>query len=177
MRQYRQSVARRLRLPCPHCGSPVRRPISAGRERGNSHVALNSSSPPSTEILCTKCQGRTVREGGHIQCAQCDWRRQWRAYRKEQKRRDEKLHCPSCACEFRWQTWKKRVSALNLGTGNARPAQSFVEAWPKCRTPEAKMLQIDLLVQAIHGRGELAGVFIEGNRQTIRQLLDELASQ
>jgi len=39
------------------------------------------------------------------------------------------------------------------------------------------MLQVDFLVQALHGRGALAGVFIEGTDQSIRQLLDELASQ
>jgi hypothetical protein len=117
-----------------------------------------------------------VRQGGYIQCPHCQWKRQWRSYRKSQKRRDEKLCCPACDHEFRWQAWKKRIGAANLGTGNARPAQAFIEAWPRSKTPEEKMLQIDYLVQALHGRGALAGVFIEGSERSIRQLLDELAA-
>ncbi|MDE3258469.1 MAG: hypothetical protein OYM47_11590 [Gemmatimonadota bacterium] len=39
------------------------------------------------------------------------------------------------------------------------------------------MLQIDLLLQTLHGRGPLAPLFIEGDERRIRALLDELASQ
>jgi len=37
------------------------------------------------------------------------------------------------------------------------------------------MSRIDLLVQAIHGRGALGPVFIQGNERSVRALLDELA--
>ena len=38
------------------------------------------------------------------------------------------------------------------------------------------MMHIDFLVQALHGQGALAPVFIEGSKDSIRQLLDELAA-
>ena len=66
---------------------------------------------------------------------------------------------------------------LQLSTGHPFPAQVFIEKWPDCKSAEEKMLQIDLLIQALHGSGALAPVFIEGNAQSIRQLLDELAVQ
>ena len=183
-RQYRQSVARRLRLPCPDCGTIIRRPPAAGGEkrgkvsgeRGNERLAPQSSGP-NPEIRCPKCRGKTTRKGGVIQCRDCQWQRPWRSYRREQKRRDEKLCCTACEHEFRWQGWKQLVSRFNLGTGNARPAQAFIEAWPRCKTAAEKMLQVDYLVQALHGRGALAGIFIEGTDRSIRQLLDELAEK
>lgn len=39
------------------------------------------------------------------------------------------------------------------------------------------MIQIDLLLQKLHGQGPLAPLFIEGDEASIRTLLDELASQ
>ena len=41
--------------------------------------------------------------------------------------------------------------------------------------PESQMMQIDLLIQAIHGQGAMVGIFIEGDQQSVRQLLDEIA--
>lgn len=183
-RQYRQSVSRRLRLPCPDCGTVVRRPPSSaggrgaeGHAGGGSKRIAPESSGANPEIRCPRCKGKAVHKGGYVECRDCEWQRPWRSYRKEQKRRDEKLSCPDCGHEFRWLAWKKLVGRHNLGTGNAQPARAFIEAWPRCRTPAEKMLQVDFLVQALHGRGALAGVFIEGTDQSIRQLLDELASQ
>ena len=173
MRQYHRSVARRLRLPCPGCGASIRRPEAAAREQ-RGRAKTQSQCNPAPAIPCPKCQGKTKREAAYIQCTQCSWRRQWKSFRKEQKRQDEKLSCPSCDCEFSWQAWKKQVGALMLGTGNAWPAQAFLDAWPQCRTPESQMMQIDLLIQAIHGQGAMAGIFIEGDQQSVRQLLDEI---
>ena len=42
-------------------------------------------------------------------------------------------------------------------------------------TPQAQMIEIDSLLHAIHGRGAMAAVFIDGSRQTATDLLDELA--
>ena len=39
------------------------------------------------------------------------------------------------------------------------------------------MMQIDSLLQALHGRGALAPLFLDGNEVSIREMLDELASQ
>jgi hypothetical protein len=64
-----------------------------------------------------------------------------------------------------------------LRTGNPKPAREFVEQWPKCHTPPARMIQIDRLLQSLHGRGALAPLFIDGDARSIRQMLDEFASQ
>ena len=37
------------------------------------------------------------------------------------------------------------------------------------------MIEIDSLLHAIHGRGAMAAVFIEGSEQTATELLDKLA--
>jgi hypothetical protein len=39
------------------------------------------------------------------------------------------------------------------------------------------MIQIDRLLQVLHGRGALAPLFIVGDAHNIRQMLDEFASQ
>ena len=115
--------------------------------------------------------------GGYLQCQHCHYRRRWRDFRKSLKRRDEKLLCPGCGYAFGWQAWRKEILKLKLSTGYPFPAQEFIEKWPGCKSSEEKMLQIDLLIQALHGSGALAPIFIEGNGQSIRQLLDELAAQ
>ena len=38
-------------------------------------------------------------------------------------------------------------------------------------------MKIDFLLQTLHGQGPLAPLFIEGDEDSIRRLLDELASQ
>ena len=53
--------------------------------------------------------------------------------------------------------------------------EAYVDRWPKCETEAEKVSRIDLLVQAIHGRGALGPVFIEGDDRSVRVLLDEIA--
>ena len=112
---------------------------------------------------------------GYLHCTACGYKRRWRDYRKSLKKRDETLQCKACGHTFRWQAWRK--SARSLRTGNPQPAREFVNKWPKCRTPQARMIQIDTLLQALHGRGALAPLFLDGNEERIRQMLDELAAQ
>jgi len=90
------------------------------------------------------------------------------------KRRDEILVCNSCGHEFGWQEWRRK--GLRYCTGNPSPAAEFIERWPTSATTQAQMMQIDVLIQALHGQGALAPVFIEGTKESIRQLLDELAT-
>ena len=166
---YRRSVSARVRLPCAHCHTVIRKPISSSaREEAGNHL-------PSQEVECPKCQGSALHVGGYIQCAACGYKRRWRDYRRGLKRRDEALVCTACGHVFRWQAWRKRTGFLR--TGNPQPARDFVEGWPRCRTPQARMMQIDFLLQTLHGRGPLAPLFIEGDAHSIRCLLDELASQ
>ena len=53
--------------------------------------------------------------------------------------------------------------------------EAYLEKWPKCKSEMEMVSRIDLLVQAIHGRGALGPIFIEGSDRSVRALLDELA--
>ena len=166
---YHRSVRNRVRLPCPHCGQMIRKPAFEVTEQRVSRRQSRS------EIECPKCQAAALHVRGNIECTSCGYKHRWRDYRKSLKKRDERLECTGCGHTFRWQAWRK--SARSLRTGNPKPAREFVERWPKCRTPKARMIQIDRLLQALHGRGALAPLFIVGDARNIRQMLDEFASQ
>jgi len=166
---YLRSVKARVRLPCPHCNTIIRKPALEA-------TGTKSQYPPSSqELHCPKCQGIAHHVKGNIVCAECGYERRWRDYRKSLKRRDEKLACGACGHIFKWQSWRK--GAGSLATGNPKPAREFADKWPKCRTPQERMLQIDSLLQALHGRGALASLFIEGGEKSIRHMLDELSTQ
>ena len=166
---YNQSVRIRVRLPCPRCFNLVRRPAAPPRDR------TARERHPSPELHCPKCQEIATHVHGNIECTVCGYKRRWRDYRKHLKKKDEKLECPACEHTFRWQAWRK--SARSLRTGNPRPAREFVEKWLRCRTPQERMIQIDTLLQTLHGRGPLAPLFIDSGEHNIRQMLDDLASQ
>ena len=163
---YQRSVGRRVRLPCPACHALVRRPVVRKDE---------SSTSQGLKLRCPECDGMALHEGGEIRCDSCGFRRRWRDFRRALKGRDEGLECPNCGHAFTWQKWRK--SAQPLRTGNPQPARDFVQSWPNCRTPQGQMIQIDSLLQKLHGQGPLAPLFIEGDEASIRTLLDELASQ
>ncbi|RKU38367.1 hypothetical protein C6495_00155 [Candidatus Poribacteria bacterium] len=144
---------------------------------GERKAARGQSAPTGgiDELRCPKCNEVARHTTGYLHCTACGYKRRWRDYRKSLKKRDETLQCKACGHTFRWQAWRK--SARSLRTGNPQPAREFVNKWPKCRTPQARMIQIDTLLQALHGRGALAPLFLDGNEERIRQMLDELAAQ
>ncbi len=166
---YRLSVRNRVRLPCPNCLHLVRKPENP--------IARHTNQKPASrpELQCPKCKSDAHHEKGYIRCPTCRYERRWRDYRKGLKKRDEKLQCTSCHYAFRWQAWRK--SARSLRTGNPNPAREFAESWPKCITPQARMMRIDTLLQALHGRGALAPLFIDGKEQSIRKMLDDFATK
>lgn len=166
---YRQSLRGRVRLPCPHCLKLVRRPPVASTRRAAKYR------PATPEIRCPKCQEVAFHVRGNIECTACGYKRRWRDYRKSLKKKDERLACSRCGYTFMWQTWRK--SARSLRTGNPKPAREFVEKWLRCRTPQQQMIQIDTLLQTLHGRGPLAPLFIDSGEHNSRQMLDNLASQ
>ena len=165
---YNQSVRTRVRLPCPHCHSLVRRPdaIPTPQTRKYQH--------PEPELQCPKCQEKAIHVTGYIVCTVCNYKRRWRDYRKGLKKKDEKLNCLKCGNVFSWQSWRK--STQTLRTGNPKPARDFIENWKRCRTPQQRMIQIDSLLQTLHGRGPLAPLFIDSGERPIRKMLDDLAS-
>ena len=78
-RQYRQSVSRRLRLPCPDCGTLIRRPPTSGNGRGGAARAGSGGERPAPEptsakpeIRCPRCQGKAEHKGARVQCRECE---------------------------------------------------------------------------------------------------------
>lgn len=165
---YHRSVGARVWLPCPTCNSVIHKPELPVRQDEDCESI-------DQRVECPKCQGTALHVAGHIRCAVCGYNQRWRDFRKGLKRRDEQLKCPDCGHNFMWQAWRK--GAHSLTTGNPQPARDFVESWPKCKTPEMRMMQIDSLLQTLHGQGPLAPLFIEGDEGSIRAFLDELALQ
>ncbi len=168
VRKYEQSVARRVWLPCPSCGTRLRRPERSGAshtEESGSHART---------FPCPKCQKTAEIADGLLKCQHCGHERRWRPYWKSLKKRDEKLVCQECGHEFRWQAWRKEAS--DHGTDYPGPAMEFTHEWTRCTTTEQRMMQVDVLVQALHGSGALAPVFIDGDSQSIRALLDQLSA-
>ncbi len=173
-RAYRRSANTRICLPCPHCNTIVRKPTSPATSQEVWIFPEEFESQSSRQTFqCPKCEGIVLHIGAHIQCIRCGWNRRWRDYKKELKRRDEQLKCSACNHAFGWQAWRKGVKFLTID--NPYPAQDFVNRWSQCRTPQERMMLIDLLLQTLHSQGPLAPMFIEGDEQSIRRLLDELA--
>ena len=164
---YNQSVRTRVRLPCPHCLNIVRKPAAP-------KIRATRGRQSKPELQCPKCQAVALHQHGNIECTVCGYKRRWRDYRKHLKKKDEKLECPDCGYTFRWQAWRK--SARSLRTGNPRPAREFIKRWLRCYSPQQRMIQIDILLQTLHGRGPLAPLFIDSGEHNIRQMLDDLAS-
>ena len=166
-RKYEQSVVRRLWLPCPSCGSRLQRP-----NRSRAHAEDAGESRKRT-FPCPKCQKTAEISHGLLKCHHCGHERQWRMYWKSLKKRDEELICLACRHEFRWQEW--RTEALDHGTDYPGPAIAFMHDWKRCTTADERMMQVDILVQALHGSGALAPLFIDGDSRSIRVLLDQLS--
>ena len=168
--KYRASLSRRLLLPCPYCRCRLRRPIFDRHPLDDPE----DRSSEELEFRCSKCNGMLSRSGPLLTCGSCGHQVRWRSYWKSIKRRDETLCCGSCCHEFRWQAWRKK--ALDYSTGNPSPAFEFLKHWPASEAMNQRMMHVDVLVQALHGQGALAPIFIEGSKDSIRQLLDELAA-
>lgn len=168
---YRQSVKTRVRLPCPHCSAVLRHPgkPSVGPGLGDARV-------PHDEPLaaCSRCGGVGKHADAKFICADCGFEQKWSNFAKRLKRRAERLSCQGCGHTFTWQKWKAMLDK-HLLTGIPQPVEEYVLQWPRCGTPAEKMMRIDSLLHALHCRGSLAPLFIEGTELEVRELLDALA--
>ncbi|MHC4591214.1 MAG: hypothetical protein ACYS8L_00800 [Planctomycetota bacterium] len=170
--KYRRSVTGRTWLPCPHCGERIRRPEATFEVLAGRRALL-----PSEAVACPRCHGDAVHEAGRLSCFHCGYEVRWSTYRKRQKRRVERLRCASCGHKFTWQSWRECYRSEDLLTGNPAPLEQFVVKWTGTRTPEEQMARIDALLHAVHGRGALGPVLIDGDEAAVMALLDELAQQ
>jgi len=168
---YGRSVRKRKLLPCPHCGSMIRRP---NRIKQDAHTADGSSTPTSGKYPCPRClEFSGTHTSGKFQCLQCGYEQSWKSYR----RRSERLKCSSCGYEFTWNSWRQQYRGKNLFVGNIPAVEEFLSGWPGCRTPRKQLVQIDTLLHALHARGSIAPAFLAGNADTVMELLDRLAQQ
>ena len=163
-KRYRQSIRNRTRLPCPHCGRVVSRPKPVPRENPSRSHSQKVSSPWG-ELRCPQCKNPGVHAEGKFRCPQCGLERAWSEYVKRLKRRVERLQCSGCGHEFTWQEWRQKRKFLS--TGCPEPVEDFVAQWPGCKTPQDQLHQIDRLLYALHGRGPMAHLFLEGDPRTI----------
>jgi hypothetical protein len=167
--EYRRSVQGRVWLPCPHCGRRVRRPEPRRRR---------VSGPGEPEkVSCPKCGARAEHARGCLSCKHCGYRIAWRKFRDRVKRRAERLECAACGHRFTWQSWRKLYRGHDLLTGNPAPLRSFMVAWPRCATAQEQMIAIDALLHAVHGRGALGPVLIDGEAAEVMVLLDGLSER
>lgn len=169
---YERSVRRRKWLPCPHCGSIIRRP---DRIKQDAHAADESAkTPASGKYPCPSCHCSSgTHTSGKFLCLQCGHEQSWKSYR----RRTEHLKCASCGHQFTWKSWRQQYRGQNLFVGNIPAVEEFLSKWPQCRTPQKQLTQIDTLLHALHGRGAIAPAFLAGNVDTVMKLLDRLAQQ
>jgi hypothetical protein len=166
---YSRSVGSRVRLPCALCHRRIRQPDPDG-----AGAPAGTAAEP---VECPECGTAARHASGRLSCAACGYDVEWRRYRRRMKRRAERLTCPCCGHEFTWQSWRRRYAGQSLLTGMPAPLQRFAATWPVCRTPQEQMIAIDRLLHAVHGRGALAPVLIEGSQASVSRLLDELADR
>jgi len=167
--KYRQSVSSRLWLPCPHCGERIRRPERM--ERGAAKPGAVG------RLACPKCGGEALHARGKLTCSRCGYERAWRRYRKQLKRRVERLQCEACGHRFTWQSWREQYRREHLLSGNPVALSRFASRWPACGLPPEKMIAIDALLHAVHGRGALGPVLIGGDEREVMELLDYIAGE
>ena len=167
--KYRQSIKYRVRLPCPHCSNTLRKPPSSKSGSFNKKKASSH-----WDLTCPNCKRQGQHMSGVFCCTHCGYEKKWQAFTKRQKRKVEYLNCAACGHAFTWQSWKKQYDRY-AHTGNLAPIRQFVSQWPRCKTPGEQLIAIDRLIHALHARGSLAPVFIQGNQHSVAQWLDDLA--
>lgn len=175
--QYRESIKYRTWLPCPHCGKVISRPKQKQIYQSHQPNDGGDMSSPWGELKCPSCGRSGVHSGGRFRCLQCGYEKEWRKYVERFKRRVEHLQCGGCGHTFSWNSWRHQYLSQGspMATGNPAPVKEFLSRWPKCKTPQEQIIQIDNLIHALHGRGALAPLFIEGSSAKVMAFLDELA--
>jgi len=200
-RDYRVTIPRRQRLPCPCCGAIVRRP------RPDAHVGHQRRLE---EATCSACGGRVLwrdcrealrhqlrcrcgsplaRVDKQFLCAVCGRRYRPAAISRRLRERStaicpkcgaavrrgpDEVRCGRCRVRFPWSSLRRHYAASRLLCG-AGPCEEFAAAFPRAKTDQGQMLLIDRLLHAVHARGPLASYFIEDWPQPVTSFLDRLA--
>jgi hypothetical protein len=126
--------------------------------------------------LLDRCE--TIRRVTERRCPQCAQKLEgiWRGPR------ERTISCPACGWESTWAAYHSSYKRRRIHGGRAYPFfLKFLADFPKCRTPQEKMLAIDRLIHAVHEGAEkiwtspAASNLIEGKRAEVVAFLDRLA--
>ena len=100
----------------------------------------------------------------------------------ENDRRDRSLTCPTCRWTATWDEYHRSYKRDRIHGGRAYDFFiAYMHEYPKCRTPQQKMLQIDRLIHAVHESANqlwtlpAAVNLIQGKMEEVVLFLDELA--
>jgi len=122
----------------------------------------------------------TSARDGSVRCQDCG------RFIKRRGGVDEVVTCPSCGWRVKWGDYQRTYNRKGLlaGVKGAPTTQvflMFIDDWPKCRSPQQKMLAIDTLIHEFHVDASLndtrpvACNVIKGNASDVISLLTELA--
>ena len=96
--------------------------------------------------------------------------------------RERQLTCPGCGWSATWADYHRSYKRDRIHGGRAYEFfLEFMREYPKCRTPQEKMLYIDRLVHAVHESTNhlwtlpAAVNLIEGKMEAVVAFMDELA--
>jgi hypothetical protein len=128
-------------------------------------------------------------QNGQVYCARCDRQGTTSLIPIPPHKgdpRDVLLRCPACGWQITWGEYRSSYKRKQLNPGGAVGTfTAFVEAYPRARTYQEKMLAIDRLVHefhySYHSMPDLptrpVGVnLIEGRLEDVISFLDELTS-
>jgi hypothetical protein len=151
----------RNELHCPGC------------ERVRSWRSYRASVRARTRLFCPQCDGLVSRPRRPERVPHADRGAATPSPRKQ----PERLCCCACGYQFTWAAWRRQHRIVFNRTGNPLPVQGYWDRWPCGGDPAQQSLEIDALLHAMHIRGSLAHLFLEGDEASVRALLDHLASQ
>ena len=119
-----------------------------------------------------------------VTCPQCD-RSGTLSLVPRPRDRESPICCPICGWSMTWLAYQRTFKRRQLNPGGAVVYfQTFVDGYPKARTPRGKLLAIDRVIHAFHyslkDQPDLAtrpaGVnLVEGKLTDVAALLDELS--
>jgi len=102
--------------------------------------------------------------------------------RERFRNKGAQLTCGGCGWSTTWGAVLRSLQGKELVGGAAEPYfRSFVEDYPRARSPRARMLLIDRLLHEFHSSVRFGDVrpaavnVIEGKLRSVMALLDELA--
>ncbi len=102
---------------------------------------------------CAACGATVEHERQWLECAECDWR------------------CP-------WEAYRKTIKYKHLFAGRMKSQlEEFVRSFSVARSPRQRLILIDTLIHQYHGKSGRPGVcsIIEGKLSNIMSFLDGLS--